>query len=77
MVHPCMASLQPNTIGTGENAAVLHKHGVVEALLEMLELFKTDEVFLRQVVRTLVPMCVQNGEPRRHSPRHMCIERRS
>ena len=34
----------------------------MEALLEMLSMFKLDEVFLRQVVSTLVVLCGQDGE---------------
>lgn len=31
-------------------------------MLEMLGMFKLDEVFLRQAVRTLIPLCGQDGE---------------
>eukprot|EP00903_Cladosiphon_okamuranus_P010989 g10378.t1 len=44
----------------GKQAAVFHEQGAVEALLEMLGMFKLDEVFLRQAVRTLIPLCGQD-----------------
>lgn len=45
-----------------KQAAVFHEQGAVEALLEMLGMFKLDEVFLRQAVRTLISLCGQDGE---------------
>lgn len=45
-----------------KQATVFHEQGAVEALLEMLGMFKLDEVFLRQAVRTLLPLCGQDGE---------------
>ena len=41
---------------------MFHEQGAVEALLEMLGMFKLDEAFLRQAVKTLVPLCGQDGE---------------
>ncbi|CAB1099839.1 unnamed protein product [Ectocarpus sp. CCAP 1310/34] len=40
-----------------KQVAAFHEQGAVEALLEMLGMFKLDEVFLRQAVRTLIPLC--------------------
>ena len=45
-----------------KHAAVFHEQGAVEALLEMLAMFRSDEVFLRQAVETLIPLCEQDGE---------------
>lgn len=44
-----------------KQAAAFHEQGAVEALMEMLGMFRLDEVFLRQVVNTLVPLCGQDG----------------
>lgn len=33
--------------------------------MEMLGMFKLDEVFLRQAIRTLIPLCGQNGKRQR------------
>ncbi|CAN0442706.1 unnamed protein product [Pylaiella littoralis] len=47
-----------NSLNNGKkHAAAFQEQGAVEALLEMLGIFKLDEVFLRQAVRTLVPLC--------------------
>ncbi|CBJ33043.1 hypothetical protein Esi_0411_0009 [Ectocarpus siliculosus] len=43
-----------------KQVAAFHEQGAVEALLEMLGMFKLDEVFLRQAVRTLIPLCGQD-----------------
>ncbi|CAM9176276.1 unnamed protein product [Scytosiphon promiscuus] len=43
-----------------KQAAAFHEQGAVEALLEMLGMFKLDEVLLRQVVGTLLRLCGQD-----------------
>lgn len=45
-----------------KRAEAFHEQGAVEALLEMLGMFRSDEVFLRQTVETLIPLCEQDGE---------------
>ena len=45
-----------------KHAEAFHEQGAVEALLEMLGMFRSDEVFLRQAVETLIPLCEQDGE---------------
>ena len=45
-----------------KHAEAFHEQGAVEALLEMLAMFRSDEVFLRQAVETLIPLCEHDGE---------------
>lgn len=44
-----------------KQAAAFHEQGAIEALLEMLTMFKLDELLLRQAVKTLIPMCGHDG----------------
>lgn len=48
--------------GAEKQAAAFHEQGAIEALLEMLRMFKPDEVFLRHTMRSLVALCGYDGE---------------
>lgn len=58
----CADSAGRTNFPPGKQAAKFHEQGAVEALLEMLSMFKLDEVFLRQAVKTLFTLCEQDGE---------------
>lgn len=62
MVRRCVLLPVPDQLQPEKQAAAFHEQGAVEALLEMLRVFKLDEVFLRQAVKTLIPLCEQDGE---------------
>lgn len=61
---PCApsASFNVGLFFAEKHAEALYEQGAVEALLEMLNMFKLDEVFLRQVIKTLIPLVGQDGE---------------
>lgn len=58
----CLDAVLTYNVEAEKQAAAFHEQGAVEALLEMLRIFKLDEVFLRQAVKTLIPLCKQDGE---------------